>query len=102
MTGIYFQHISEDVEPVIWAVALRIDPKYFKGDRDFLITELLKKNIETRPGFYPFSVMPLYKAKPMPLVESIARNIISLPSYVSILNETIDYICDQFKGLMKA
>ena len=23
--------------------------------------EMLKKGVETRPGFYPFSVMPLYK-----------------------------------------
>ena len=100
--GIHFQHISEDVEPVIWAVALRIDQERLKGDRDFLIAELLKRNIETRPGFYPFSVMPLYRTKPLPQVESLARDIISLPSFVSLSNDTIDYICGQFRSLMKA
>lgn len=100
--GIKFQYFSEDVEAVVWAVALIIDPEYFKGDRDFLIAELLKRNIESRPGFYPFSVMPLYQTKPIPLVESIARNIISLPSWVPLSDETIDYICSQFRSLMKA
>jgi perosamine synthetase len=99
--GIHFQHIADYVEPVIWAVALKIDQDYFKGDRDFLITELLKRKIETRPGFYPFSMMPLYTAESNILVESIARNIISLPSYVTLSDETIDFICSQVKDLMK-
>lgn len=99
--GIHFQYISEDVEPITWAVALRIDQEHFKGDRDFLITELLRRKIETRPGFYPFSVMPLYKSKPIGSVELIARDIISLPSYVTLPDETIDYICGQFRSLLK-
>lgn len=99
--GIDFQHISNEVEPVIWAVAIKINQDYYKGDRDFLITELLKRDIETRPGFYPFSVMPLYNAQPLPIAESISRNIISLPSYPSLSNENIDDICNQLKSLMK-
>jgi perosamine synthetase len=101
LPGIELQHVAKEVDPAMWAVALKIDPRRFKGDRDFLIAELLERNIETRPGFYPFSVMPLYKAEPLPIAESISRNVISLPSYVSISDEDIDYICDQLKGLMK-
>ena len=101
LPGIELQYIPKEVEAVMWAVALRIDPRRFKGDRDYLIAQLLKKNIETRPGFYPFSVMPLYKAAPLPVAESVSRNVISLPSYVSVSDEDIDYVCDQLKGLMK-
>lgn len=101
LPGIDFQCISKEVEPVIWAVAIKTNPKYFKGDRDFLITELLKMNIETRPGFYPFSVMPLYNAQPLPIAESISRNIISVPSYPSLSDENIDYICNQLKSLRR-
>jgi perosamine synthetase len=101
LPGIDFQHISRGVEPVIWAVAVKIDPHHFKGGRDYLIAELLRRNIETRPGFYPFSVMPLYKAKPMPIAELIGRNVISLPSYLSISDEDIDYICSQLRSLMQ-
>jgi len=98
--GIEFQGIPREVEPVMWAVAMRIDPHCFEGDRDFLIAELLKRNIETRPGFYPFSIMPLYKAEQLPIAESISRNVISLPSYVSISDDDIDYICSQLKDLV--
>jgi len=101
LPGIEFQYVRKEVEPVMWAVAIKIDPHYFKGDRDFLIAELVKRNVETRPGFHPFSTMPLYKAEPLPVAESISGTIISLPSYISILDENIDYICNQLKGLMK-
>lgn len=101
LPGIDFQQVSKEVEPVIWAVAIKINQDYFKGDRDFLITELLKRNIETRPGFYPFSAMPLYNAEPLPIAKSIGRNIISLPSFPYLPDEDIDYICNQLKSLMK-
>jgi perosamine synthetase len=101
LPGVELQHIPKEVEPVMWTVAIKVDPHYFKGDRDFLIAELLKRNIETRPGFYPFSVMPLYDTASLPVAESISRNVISLPSYTSISDEDIDYVCNQLKGLMK-
>jgi len=97
--GIELQYIPREVEPVIWAVALKIDPEYFKGDRDFLIKELLKRDIETRPGFYPFSVMPIYSAPSLPVAESIGRNVLSLPSYPAISDSEIKYICQQLKSL---
>lgn len=90
--------ISE-IELIIWAMAIKINTKYFKGDRNFLIRELLKRNIETRPGFYPFNVMPLYNTPPLPISESISKNIISLPSYPSLSYDDIDYICHQLKSL---
>lgn len=99
--GIELQYIPKEVEPVIWAVALKIDPEYFKGGRDFLIKELLKRNIETRPGFYPFSVLPLYNAPSLPVAESVGRNVLSLPSYPSISDSEIRYICQQLKSLRK-
>jgi len=67
-----------EIEPTIRTVAIKINPKYFKGDRNFLIKELLKRNIETRPGFYPFSLL----------------------SYPALSYDDIDYICHQLKSLM--
>lgn len=97
--GIKLQYIPPEVEPVIWAVALKIEPDYFKGNRDFLISELLKRGIETRPGFYPFSVMPMYDATSLPVSESIGNSVLSLPSFPSISNIEIDFICEQLKSL---
>jgi perosamine synthetase len=99
--SIELQHIAREVDPVIWAVALKIDPAYYKGERDFLMEELLKKDVETRPGFYPFSVMPLYNTALLPTAELVSRNVISVPSYPALSEEEITYVCDQLKSLMK-
>jgi len=99
MEGIELQYIAQEVEPVIWAIALKIDPEYFKGERDFLINELLRRGVETRPGFYPFSVMPIYDAPSFPVAESVGRNVLSLPSFPFISDTEIDYICEQMRSL---
>lgn len=99
MEGIELQYIPKEIEPVIWAIALKMDPEYFKGERDFLINELLRRGVETRPGFYPFSVMPIYDAPSFPVAESVGRNVLSLPSYPFISDAEIDYICEQMREL---
>lgn len=98
--GIYFQRFTEGAEPVIWTVAIKIVPRYFKGDRDLVMAEMLKNGVETRPGFYPFSVMPTYQAKSIPEIEEIASNIISLPSYATLENKIIDDICNKLLSIM--
>jgi perosamine synthetase len=100
-SSIVFQKIDSDVEPLMWVTAIKIDPDFFKGNRDFIMQELLKKGIETRPGFYPFSVMPIYDSPPLPIAESVSSNIISLPSFTGISDEEIDYICSEIKNLKK-
>ena len=102
--GITFQTIPRNVEPVMWAVSIKIDPRKFKGDRDAIMKELLEKGIETRPGFYPFTSMPLYKpykTQECRVAESISKDIIVLPSYSSLSEEEIDYVCSHLKGLLK-
>jgi perosamine synthetase len=99
--GIAFQKISDDVDPVIWAVAFKINESFFKGNRDYLIAELLKLDIETRPGFYPFSKMPLYDIKSLPICEDVGRNVISLPSYPALKDDEIDLICSRLTSLMR-
>ncbi len=84
--------ISE-IELIIWAMAIKVNTKYFKNNRNSLMGELLKRNIETRQSFYPFSVIPLNNTPSSPISESISKNVISLPSYPSLSYDDIDYIC---------
>ncbi len=97
--GIHFQRFTDESEPVIWAVAVRIEPGYFRGDRDDIITGMRKKGVEMRPGFYPFSVMPLYNTEADRELETIAANILVFPSYISLTNAAIDFICEQLLSL---
>jgi perosamine synthetase len=100
-TGMEFQRFSPSVDPIMWAVALKISPDRFGGDRDWLIAELLKRNVEARPGFYPFSLMPAYEASPLPVSEFISKNVILMPSYRGLSNRSIDRICDQVLALSR-
>ena len=100
--GILFQQIKNEVEPVIWAVAVKIVPQFFKRDRDHLIEDLLNREIETRPGFYPYSLLPMYHVpSKLPVSEEIGLNVISPPSHPSLSDDEIDGICDEFKKCLK-
>jgi perosamine synthetase len=99
--GIKMQYVPEYVSPVMWTVALQMNPEHFLGDRDNIMKRMLDANIETRPGFYPFSVMPIYDCPGLPVAEEVSRNIISLPSFTSIKNSQIEYICRKLLDLMR-
>jgi len=92
-SGFALQRIKEDVEPVIWALGLKIDPNAFKVNRDQLMEKLLGEGIETRPGFYPFCVMPIYKARPLAISMDVGANVICLPFYSSLKGAEVKFIC---------
>ena len=98
--GISLQKINKDVDPVIWAIALKIDKRFFP-QRDKLIDELKSKGIESRPGFYASSLLKIYAKHSLPISEDISKHTISLPSYPTLKNEEIIFICKQLLKLKK-
>ena len=99
--GFIFQKIEKKVEPVIWAVALKLDPNAFPQGRDQIIRQLLERGIECRPGFYASSLLRIYDAHSLPVCEDISKNVVSLPSFPSLQNETIAFICEELLKLRK-
>lgn len=99
--GIEMQYFPPYISPVVWALGIKINSKAFRGDRDYLIEQLSSKGIETRPGFYPYSEMPIYKAPHLPVCSDVAANIIALPFYPSLSEEEIIYICEQLIKLKR-
>lgn len=103
-TGIRLQYYADNVDPVVWALVLKMDPAVFGCDRDALIQAMKEKGVETRPGFYPCTVLPLYAeytTQPLPVCEEVGANLISLPFFVSLPNNDIDYICDTLLNIRK-
>lgn len=97
LKGIQMQKINSNIDPVIWAVALSIDPQVMKISRDQWRSKLSEKGIETRAGFYPFNEMPLYNnSEVLPVSNTLSHTMISLPSYPGLENSQIDDICEQF------
>lgn len=97
--GLALQQITPGCDPVIWATAIKIDERELDVTRDDLIERMKDRQIETRPGFYPFSDMPIYESEILPCATDVARNTISLPSYTMISDDEVDQVCEVFLQL---
>lgn len=99
--GAAMQTMRPEVAPVVWAIAVRLDPARFPGGRDEVMRNLAGHGIETRPGFYPFGAMPLYKSRRLPVCEAVGRTVISLPSFPDLSEREIKLVCDRLKALAR-
>jgi perosamine synthetase len=99
--GLFLQHFPSEVDPVLWTIAVRLDPSAFPSGRDKVMEMLAVEGIETRPGFYPPSVMDLYSCPKLPICEQLSRQILSLPTYPTLSEKEIDFICSKLSSLMR-
>jgi perosamine synthetase len=97
--GLTLQFFESDVSPVLWAIALRLDPGAFPQGRDEIISLMRANDIECRPGFYAASQQPIYSSQPLPVSEELARQVISLPTFPDLTNDQIHYISRTLLGL---
>lgn len=102
MDGVVLQKYSEQVDPVVWAIAIALDISAFPQGRDKVIDRLKEMGIETRPGFYSANTMPhIYGEMHLPICEHLSRQVISLPSSPTLTKEEIEYVCASFKSCKK-
>ena len=97
--GLVPQTIAAHIDPVVWAVAVRLDPEIYRKDRDQIMTDMHARGIETRPGFYPASRHPYFQTRPLPLCEEVGRQVISLPSFTGLTHGQIDHIARSLMDL---
>jgi len=77
-----------------------IDQELFGQTRDEMYTEFRRQNIFVRRYFYPLiSQFPTYKSLPsaassnLPVAEKITKEVLCLPLYADLPEESIDRIC---------
>ena len=97
--GVTFQLFKPDVEKIVWAVGVRLDTSFFPQGRDSVLQQMLEIGIEIRPGFYSSSQIKYFKCPQLKTCELLAGSIVSLPSYPSLTNNEIEYICQQLISL---
>jgi perosamine synthetase len=95
--GVSRQEFAPGVSPVVWAVGVRLDPGICRRSRDQAIHSLGGEGIETRPGFYSFSDMPLYQAPVLNVSQSISGQILLLPSFADLTDGEIARVCEGLK-----
>lgn len=102
MDGITLQIFRPEVQPVVWAIAVRLDPEVFPQGRDNVLSQMLEVGIETRPGFYSPSQIDYFNYKPLVTCDALAASVVSLPSYPTLTEQEIEHICLQFAKLGRA
>jgi perosamine synthetase len=99
--GISLQFFRIDVDPVVWSMAVLLDPDIFGVSRDSVMDRLAKKGIETRPGFYTAAQMPFYKAPSLPVAEHVAGRVLCLPFSAGLTESQVRYVCDHLKKVRR-
>jgi dTDP-4-amino-4,6-dideoxygalactose transaminase len=100
--GLTLQYFPSDVDPVLWALAVKLDPIAFPQGRDAVIEEMMQVGIETRPGFVaPRFMDHIYTCPELLISEELSKNVLSLPTYPTLQNEQIYFICDQLNKLRR-
>lgn len=99
--GVRLQQVSPGTEPVWWAIAVRLEAGAFPQGRDTVMAQLKEAGIETRPGFLASSMLRLYDSHRLPTCEALSSSIISLPSFATLTDDEISFICSTLRGLKK-
>ena len=71
--------------------------------RDDLRNQLLKVGIQTGIHYYPNHLLTYYSGgicKPLPVTESIASKIISLPLHPDLSIDEVDFVCESLRTLV--
>lgn len=98
--GIQMQTFLPKVSPVVWTLAIKLEPHAFP-ERDEVIVRLQSEGVETRPGFFPFSEMPLYAAPPLPICQDVGRQVLCLPFFPGLSEEAVYRVCDLLLSLKR-
>jgi len=97
--GVFVQHYAADVNPIVWAIAVRLNPSVFRCGRDGVIERLNEMGIETRPGFYAATTMPhLYGEVDLTICSELGEQVLSLPSSPMLTDDEIQYVCGSLRA----
>jgi pyridoxal phosphate-dependent aminotransferase EpsN len=95
LPGVAFMPEPDFARSTRWLTCLTIDPDQGGIDRDVVIQELEKNNIESRPTWKPMHMQPLYKEFEIiggQVSEQIFKNGLCLPSGTSISEEDLQRV----------
>lgn len=96
--GVTMQQFCSDVDPVVWAIAARLDPQAYPQGRDEVMHQLDAVGIETRNGFYSASMLGhIYDCASLSICEDLSRQVISLPTYCTLQDSEIQFICSELE-----
>jgi perosamine synthetase len=102
LEGISLNPEKEYAKNVFWMVCF-VNEKFDEEKRDKFMKKLREKGIDTRPFFFPCSMMPMYKHDKFinPISYEIYKKGVNLPSSYNLRREEITFICEEIKFQLK-
>ncbi len=97
--GLILQKFENEVSPLLWALAVQLDPEFFPQGRDEVLLQMRAAGIECRPGFYAASQQPIYASPALPVCEELACRILSVPFFVGLEEAQVEFISQTLLGL---
>lgn len=86
---------------VFWMYSILL-PKKGKKNRDYLMKQLKKKGVDSRPFFFPIHHHQRYKTgESYPVADFLAHSGLNLPSSVNLEDSQIRFICDKIIQIWK-
>ncbi len=86
---------------VYWMFSI-LAPKKGRKNRDFLIKELKRKGVDSRPFFFPLNKLPRYKTEEShPVAEALGISGVNLPSGTDLTEDKIEYISKKIIEIWK-
>ena len=100
---IKFQKFKKNINPMFWTMAIKLNGKK-KLRRDDIMKKLLKKNIETRNGFYSPNDLKIYnkfKSRELRISDEMSKTIICLPIFHNLIEKQVRYIVKNFIEIIR-
>lgn len=91
--GISMNPQRAGIKPVNWITCVLLE-KISREQRDMILEKLKDRGIETRPFFYPLSLLPMYECKTCSVSDDLSAKGLNLPTYNGITEVEIKTVCD--------
>jgi perosamine synthetase len=100
LADVEFQPVMPGYEHGWWGFTILLDREV---NRDGLMRDLLARDIETRPMFYPIHTMPMYTTtRVLPVAEGLAQRGIMLPMHADLTDNDVRFISESVMVSMYA
>lgn len=91
--GISMNPQKSGVKPVNWITCVLLDD-VSREKRDVILEKLKDRGIETRPFFYPLSLLPMYECETGTVSDDLSARGLNLPTFNGITEDEIKTVCD--------
>ncbi|MAF20718.1 MAG: hypothetical protein CMI55_03485 [Parcubacteria group bacterium] len=95
------QKFEKNISSIPWTLSIKLNKNFTQKSRNSLISELKKKGIESRNGYYCPNELSIFKKKyKLPISSDLSKRVISLPIFEELKVKEIYYICKKFNEIL--